>query len=124
MFRFVVISDSHIRLPEDEKVEYPSNTLMADRNRFVVDLCNRLRPEFVIHLGDIVHPLPTGDGHESAVRLAAEIYGGLGMPIRFVPGNHDIGDKPDSMVAVPPVSDESYRVFEDYWGRPQRVVRS
>ena len=59
MFRFAVVSDSHIRFPDDGTVEYPSNTLTADRNRFVVDLCNRLRPEFVIHLGDIVHPLPT-----------------------------------------------------------------
>jgi len=118
MFRFMVVSDSHIRSPDDGAVEYPSNALMADRNRFVVDLCNRLRPEFVIHLGDIVHPLPTEEGHEAAVQMAVEIYNGLEMPIHLVPGNHDIGDKPDSLVAVPPVTDGSYRVFQEHWGRP------
>ena len=67
MFRFAIGCDSHIRFPGDGAVEYPSNALMTDRNRYVVDLCNRLRPEFVIHLGDVVHPLPTEEGHEPAV---------------------------------------------------------
>jgi len=118
MFRFLVIADSHIRFPDDGADEYPSNALMADRNRYVVNLCNRLDPEFVVHLGDIVHPLPTEGGHEEAVRLSVEIYDGLDAPIHFVAGNHDIGDKPDSLVAVPPVAEEHYGVFEAYWGRP------
>ena len=118
MSRFIVVADSHIRLPDDGGAEYPSNALLADRNRWVVALCNRLRPDFVIHLGDVVHPLPTEPGHEQAVALAAGIYEELEAPIHFVPGNHDIGDKPDSLVAVPAVADAHYEVFERYWGRP------
>ncbi|MCB2222788.1 MAG: metallophosphoesterase [Actinobacteria bacterium] len=119
--RFVVVADSHIRLPDDGgAADYPSNALLADRNRRVVEWCNRLRPDFVVHLGDIVHPLPGTPGHEPAVALAAEIYAALDAPVHFVPGNHDIGDKPDSLVAAPAVADEHYRVFEAAWGAPHR----
>ncbi len=117
-FRFVVVADSHIRLPNDEVDAYPSNALMVLRNQFVVDLCNRVDAAFVVHLGDIVHPLPAEAGHEAAVQLAASVYEGLSHRVHFVAGNHDIGDKPDALVAVPPVTDESYEVFERYWGAP------
>ncbi len=118
--RFVVVADSHIRFPTDDIVTYPSNAFMLDRNRRVVELINSLNAEFVVHLGDIVHPLPVEEGHEPAVRLAADVYSELDVPIHFVPGNHDIGDKPDAMVAVPPVADENYELFERYWGSPFR----
>lgn len=116
VFRFIVVADSHIRFPDDDVVTYPSNALMADRNRRVVELCNLLDAEFVVHLGDIVHPIPVEDAHEPAVELAASVYSDLEVPIHFVPGNHDVGDKPDAMVAVPAVADENYGVFERYWG--------
>ncbi len=116
--RFVVVADSHIRFPDDDIESYPSNALMLDRNRRVVEILNTLDAEFVMHLGDIVHPLPIEDGHEPAVQLAAGVYAELEAPIYYVPGNHDIGDKPDAMVAVPPVADANYDVFEQYWGRP------
>ncbi|MDJ0923158.1 MAG: metallophosphoesterase [Acidimicrobiia bacterium] len=118
LLRFVVVADSHIRFPDDDIATYPSNALLVDRNRRVVEMCNRLKPEFVIHLGDIVHPLPVEDGHEAAVQLAADVYVQLEVPIHYVAGNHDIGDKPDAMVAVPAVAEENYGVFERYWGRP------
>ncbi|MCP3974833.1 MAG: hypothetical protein GY720_10095 [bacterium] len=89
---------------------------MADRNRRVVELCNQLDPDFVVHLGDIVHPLPVEEAHEPVVQLAAGIYSELAAPIHFVPGNHDIGDKPNALVAVPAVADQNYEVFEEYWG--------
>lgn len=116
-FRFAVVADSHIRSPHDGSGEYPSNAVLADRSRRVVALLNRLQPSFVVHLGDIVHPLPVDDAaHRSAVRLASEVYGQLGVPIHFVAGNHDVGDKPGSLVAVPAVADEFYEVFETAWG--------
>jgi 3',5'-cyclic AMP phosphodiesterase CpdA len=115
--RFVVVADSHIRFPDDDVATYPSNALMVDRNRRVVELCNHLDGEFVIHLGDIVHPLPVEEAHAATVQLAAEVYSDLNMPVHFVAGNHDIGDKPDAMVAVPAVADRNYGIFEQYWGK-------
>lgn len=120
MLRFIVVADSHIRFPHDDIETYPSNALMVDRNRRVVQLCNQLDPAFVIHLGDIVHPLPVEDAHEPAVRLAAGVYSDLDVPIHYVPGNHDIGDKPNALVAVPAVAAENYEVFERVWGSPYK----
>jgi predicted phosphodiesterase len=114
--RFIVVADSHIRFPDDDVGTYPSNALMVGRNEFVVEVCNDIDASFVAHLGDIVHPIPAEDGHEPAVELAAGVYEHLRHPIHFVPGNHDIGDKPNAFVAVPPVADGYYPVFERHWG--------
>ena len=114
------MADSHIRFPDDDIETYPSNALMLKRNEFVVDVCNRINASFVIHLGDIVHPLPIEVGHEPAVELASDVYRRLDHPIHFVAGNHDIGDKPKALVAVPPVASENYHVFERYWGPPYK----
>jgi 3',5'-cyclic AMP phosphodiesterase CpdA len=48
-------------------------------------------PDLVVHLGDI-----TTDGASHATQLAAAMdhFAELGAPIRFLPGNHDIGDNP------------------------------
>jgi len=115
-FRFVVVADSHIR-PSDQEVDaYRSNALLVRRNEHIVDLCNRIDAAFVVHLGDIVHPLPVEDTHRAAIDLAAGIYDRLEAPVYFVAGNHDVGDKPDALVAVPTVVEENYPVFESAWG--------
>ncbi|MFV2000864.1 MAG: metallophosphoesterase [Acidimicrobiia bacterium] len=116
MLRFVVIADSHIRPPDQETVAYPSNALLVRRNEVVVDLCNEIAPAFVVHLGDIVHPLPVEATHHLALELAGAVYGNLDVPIHFVAGNHDVGDKPNAHVAVPSVADENYGPFESSWG--------
>ncbi|GBE21121.1 MAG TPA: hypothetical protein ENH00_08995 [Actinobacteria bacterium] len=117
-FRFAVIADSHIR--RQDSGEYPSDGAMVERNRFVVGMIDRLEPSFVIHLGDIVHPLPVEAGHEAAVRLAADLYQGIEVPLHHLPGNHDVGDKPNPQVAVPPARDAAYEVFERHWGPAYR----
>jgi len=89
--RFIVIADSHIRPPDQEIDAYPSNALMVQRNEFVVDLCNQIDAAFVVHLGDIVHPLPVEDTHREAIDLAHGVYAKSLHPIHFVPGNHDVG---------------------------------
>ena len=115
-FRFVVIADSHIRPPDQELDAYPSNAFMVQRNEFIVDLCNRIDAAFVVHLGDIVHPLPVEDTHRDAIDLAHGVYGELRHPIYFVAGNHDVGDKPNAFVAVPAVAEANYPVYEEAWG--------
>jgi predicted phosphodiesterase len=115
-FRFIVVADSHIR-PTDQEIDaYPSNALMVGRNEFIVDLCNRIDATFVVHLGDIVHPLPVEDTHLESIRLAKGVYAELRHPIHFVAGNHDVGDKPNALVAVPAVAEENYAVYEEAWG--------
>jgi len=115
-FRFIVVADSHIRPPDQETDAYPSNALMVGRNEFVVDLCNRIDASFVVHLGDIVHPLPVEATHAESIRLAKRVYASLRHPIHFVAGNHDVGDKPNALVAVPAVEEANYTVYEEAWG--------
>lgn len=117
-FHFAVIADSHIRQPDSGT--YRSDGAMIGRNRYVVDLINQLEPSFVVHLGDIVHPLPVEEAHEDAVRLAAGLYEAISVPVHHLPGNHDVGDKPGPLVAAPQVADAAYDVFERYWGPAYR----
>lgn len=53
----------------------------------------RVRPDLVIHLGDI-----SADGEHDPTELeaAAAEFRGLPAPLRFLPGNHDIGDRPSA----------------------------
>jgi len=75
LFQFAVIADSHIRLPDAVKEGgYASNRLTVERARYVVQCLNRLQPDFVVHLGDLVHPIPALRIHEETVKLARQIF--------------------------------------------------
>lgn len=80
---FVHISDTHFGptagYSRHGQVSLPS----AQR---LVDLINSLpvKPDFVIHTGDVVT-----EPHPASYALAAETFAGLRMPIYFVNGNHD-----------------------------------
>jgi serine/threonine-protein phosphatase CPPED1 len=65
----------------------------AERLTAAVAAANRLRPAFVVMGGDMVDD-PHDDGQRAAVhRIAGELDG---IPIHWVPGNHDCAD--DSLV--------------------------
>jgi len=66
--------------------------------RIVRGWIERARPDLVVHLGDI-----TVDGASDPVELreAVDAFAQLDVPIRFLPGNHDIGDNPIAP-GVPP----------------------
>ena len=55
LFLFAVIADTHTRLPDSsEGSGYPSNRLSNDRAKYVVQCLNRIKADFLIHLGDLV----------------------------------------------------------------------
>ena len=121
LFQFAVISDSHFRLATSAaEGGYSSNRLANSRNRYVVECLNRLEPDFVVHLGDIVHPIPALPSHADAVRLAQKTYAGLKAPLHMVPGNHDLGDKPNAWMPAPVVNEANHLAFEENWGAPYR----
>ena len=83
LFQFAVIADTHIRLPDSaEEGGYPSNRLSNDRAKYVVQCLNRIKPDFVIHLGDLVHPIPALSNHESAVKLHPVFF--LSLKLNFL----------------------------------------
>ncbi|UUX48264.1 metallophosphoesterase [Nisaea acidiphila] len=95
LFTFAVVSDTHIG-PVDGVTPSPwqSNGLANDRARAAIARVNALSPDFVIHLGDMIHPTPDQPGYGAAAKRFREIFTDLEAPLHLVPGNHDIGDKP------------------------------
>src|SRR5215469_14425376 len=80
--RIALVSDTHLAARA---------AVCLDNWRVVRAWIERARPDLVVHLGDI-----TVDGASDAVELrdAVDAFAGLDVPIRFLPGNHDIGDNP------------------------------
>lgn len=112
LFTFGIISDGHIN-PEEETSSSPweSNRHANGRNRYAVRELNRYDPDFVIHLGDMVHPVPVMPTYRAAVENFKRIFGELRCPLYLVPGNHDVGDKPSSWVPAEAVNPEYIQRF-------------
>lgn len=118
-FRFAVIADSHFRVEgtPDVQLAYPSDALHNKRNRRAVALVQRANPAIVIHLGDVVHPVPGLTAHRHALDVASSTYAPLGdIPLHVVPGNHDVGDKPRGWSNAPGIGTAAHEVFREYWG--------
>lgn len=86
LWSFAVIADTHV----EGEAGAPANLRLAG----VVEALTRARPDFVLHLGDIIHPLPDAPTAPAARALADDLLAALPCPVHAVPGNHDIGDKP------------------------------
>ncbi|HET6445412.1 MAG TPA: metallophosphoesterase [candidate division Zixibacteria bacterium] len=80
---FVHISDTHIGTTEGF-TRHGHATLPSARK--MVEIINTMpvRPDFVVHTGDVV-----ADPQSSAYKLAAEAFAPLEVPIYYVNGNHD-----------------------------------
>lgn len=116
LFTYAILTDTHIK-PKggDESSPYQVNLLSEDRSRMIVGMLNRLSPDFVIHLGDITHPVPTLPTYDSGMQLAKDIFSGLDCPLHTVPGNHDIGDKPLSWMPGPKTTADHIKRYGKFW---------
>ena len=69
LFTFAVVADSHVNQAEaSTSSPYACNALANARSRYVVSLLNTLDPDFCIHLGDLVHPVPSLPAFEESIR--------------------------------------------------------
>ncbi len=96
IFTFAVIADTHITETEAMAVsgfDIDTVKLGAARSRYVVDRLNSLKPDFVVHLGDITHPVPGTPAYEESADRFHRLYDELSCPLYLVAGNHDIGEK-------------------------------
>ncbi|MFN2134725.1 MAG: metallophosphoesterase family protein [Candidatus Promineifilaceae bacterium] len=98
---FVQISDTHIG-PEPGYANHGAVALPAAQQ--LVDIINQLpiRPDFVIHTGDVVT-----NPHPQAYELARETFGRLSLPIYYVRGNHDSAQDIKSYLDMGPAADLS-----------------
>ena len=117
-FTFAIITDTHIRAPEgDLSSPYPVNEKANGRARFAVEVIRANQLDLTIHLGDMVHPLPHLPSYKSACDEARRIFRPLEPGLHFVPGNHDIGDKPASASPAGPVTNDNIKAYETAFGR-------
>lgn len=117
LFTFAIVTDTHIRPPGgDDSSPFPVNDLANDRARYAIAAIARHKPEFTIHLGDMVHPLPHLPTYGPAADEALEIFTPLRGQLRYVPGNHDIGDKPMAGSPAGAVDAASSEIYARYFG--------
>ncbi len=95
-FSYAVITDTHVNFGElESNSEFEINQRANGRLRHVIRDLNHRDVDFVVHLGDIVHPVPAvPDRYEMAAKCFHRQVADLRHPLHLVPGNHDIGDKP------------------------------
>ena len=95
-FSYAVVTDTHVNFGETQcNSEFEINQRANGRLRHVVRDLNHRDLDFVVHLGDIVHPVPAlPDLYEMAANCFRQQVADLRHPLHLVPGNHDIGEKP------------------------------
>jgi 3',5'-cyclic AMP phosphodiesterase CpdA len=117
LFTFAIITDTHIRPAVlDDSSPFPVNDLANDRARYAIAAIARHEPEFILHLGDMVHTLPHLPTYGDACLEAHKIFAPLLPRMKFMPGNHDIGDKPMPDAPAAPADEEAIARFEQAFG--------
>jgi len=96
--RFILLSDTHLSADPNARgfLWWHRNLVpqAADICTLAVQDINRLKPDFVVHCGDI-----TNDGRRDSMRLARDVFQELDCPFHFAPGNHDCWEKGGRMHA-------------------------
>lgn len=117
-FRFVVIADTHVNQEENTASSFfELNRLANGRAASALACVRRYDPAFVLHLGDIVHPLPSHPRYADAARIYRNMTEDLSCPIYLTPGNHDVGDKPWPLAPVACIDTASMRAYEEEFGQ-------
>jgi len=83
-FRIAQISDTHL---SDAKPFFVDNFIR------IGEALRESRPDLVVNSGDISLD---GADEESDLAAARVLHDELGLPLRFLPGNHDLGDCQDA----------------------------
>jgi 3',5'-cyclic AMP phosphodiesterase CpdA len=123
LFSFAIIADTHITDEEGKAIDGSHQTGKKAASMYcdLVERVNSMEPAFVVHLGDITHPIPISpDYGETALAFhkASEIFS---MPYYVVPGNHDVGEK--IFPALPKLDEKititqrNIGLYEQHFGR-------
>ncbi len=116
-FTVAIITDTHLRAPEgDQSSPFPVNNRANGRARYAVEVVLAHKREFTVHLGDVVHPLPELPAFAPACQEAHRVFSPLQPKLHFVPGNHDIGDKPGLASPAGPVTEKNREAYEAEFG--------
>lgn len=120
LFSFVVVADTHVNESDAASSSpYQTNRLANERARHVfLDIAAmRPAPKFVVHLGDIVHPVPSLPTFGQAVDCYKDIASVVQVPVHLVPGNHDVGDKRVDWMPAEQVCEPFLQAYRDAFGK-------
>lgn len=116
--RFVVIADTHINQSDDRAASFFAlNRLANGRAANAFAHAARYAPDFIVHLGDIVHPTPSHPGFAQAAQNYRDLARQFHCPVYLTPGNHDIGDKPWPLAPVAQIEPGFIHAYEKEFGR-------
>ena len=119
LFSFAVVADTHVNESEHTSTSpYATNHLANARARHVFAEIAAMRPapRFVVHLGDIVHPVPSLPAFHDAVARFKAIASQLRAPLHVIPGNHDVGDKTVDWMPAEQVCDDFLATYREAFG--------
>jgi len=120
LLRYAVVSDTHLHPGDGDAAgdsPFAVNRRANRRLRYVVEDLNRRAVDFVVHLGDVVHPLPSRPAlYAESARQFFSITGALRHPLHLIPGNHDVGDKPLAWGPAASVREEFLRAWDTHFG--------
>jgi 3',5'-cyclic AMP phosphodiesterase CpdA len=123
-FSFAVIADTHVDVEDGPSSSpFPVNRLSNSRTRFCIEDIKQLgtelgamAPAFVLHMGDVIHPVPSMPSYAAAARDFFDIVEGLPIPLHLIPGNHDVGDKSVDWAPAGVVQPKFLELWEQHFG--------
>lgn len=117
LFTFAVVGDTHIKpTTGDQSAPWKVNDKATARARFIAREMARYEPKFIIHLGDLVHPVPELATFPQAVALTQQVFRQHHNLMHVLPGNHDIGDKPSRVMPAKSVRESWIGIHEANYG--------
>jgi 3',5'-cyclic AMP phosphodiesterase CpdA len=106
-FKLIQVSDTHLSR------ERPFFVPNWDA---VVAHVNAAQPDLLLNSGDIAL---NGENVPDDLAFAAEQHARLGVPVRAIPGNHDIGDNPSPGSHGEGITDQRRQVYQGHFGAEQ-----
>ena len=119
IFSFVVVADTHVNERDDTSSSpFETNRTANERADHVFKDIAKMEPApaFVLHLGDIVHPVPSVPTFQQAVARFKEISAQSPVPVYLTPGNHDVGDKCIDWMPADHVCEEYLDIYRQAFG--------
>lgn len=119
LFQFALVADTHVNERDGHSSSpYEANARANARARHVFASIAQLEPQpaFVMHLGDIVHPVPELPGFVPAVEQFRALSAITRCPMHVLPGNHDVGDKRVDWMPAGTVTTEHVEQYRSFFG--------
>ncbi len=103
--RIVQLSDTHI--------SHLGGVPTANMSFLISYLNHQIRPDLVVHTGDVVIANPDSARDRDAAR---ELLAHIAAPLLVLPGNHDVGESADNPWMDIPVTSERIARYTSAWG--------